>query len=391
MKFDTKAIHFAKHRKNPYNALNSPIAMSSTFCFDSVEDVQKVMNFQSNDFVYTRGNNPTLREFEEKMTQLENGAGAVAFASGMAAISSTLLSLLNPQDEVIAHKTIYGSSYSVISNLLPRYKVSSKFADLTDALNLQNAITPNTKVVYFETPANPTLDIIDIAEICKIAHKNKLKVVIDNTFATPCLTNPLDLGCDVVVHSSSKYLCGHGDALGGVAISKDLEYINKLKFDYMCELGGVMSPFNAFLTLRGIKTLGLRMERHCESAKKIAEFLNNHPTVQNVSYPGLTNFKNHEIADKQMSGKFGAIISFEIKGGLDRAVKFANELDIFSLAVSLGDCESLIEVPAAMTHFCYPQEELAKFGLTPSMIRLSIGLEDCDDLIIALDNALNSK
>ena len=391
MKFDTKAIHSQKHKKNPHNALNSPIAMSSTFCFDSVEDVQKVMNFQSNDYVYTRGNNPTLREFEEKMAQLENGTAAVAFASGMAAISSTLLSLLQPNDEVIAHKTLYGSSYNVIASLLPKYSVTSKFVDLTDASNLQTAITPNSKVIYFETPANPSLDIIDIAEICKIAREHNLKVVIDSTFATPYLTNPLDLGADVVVHSSSKYLCGHGDALGGVAISKDLEYINKLKFDYMCELGGVMSPFNAFLTLRGIKTLGLRMERHCQSAKKIAVFLSNHPHVKSVSYPGLKLFKNHEVAKKQMSSKFGAIISFEVKGGLERAIKFANDLKIFSLAVSLGDCESLIEVPAAMTHFCYPQDKLKDFGLTPSMIRLSIGLEDCDDLIDALDNALNNN
>ncbi len=388
MEFDTKAIHPPQKEKTFCNALNSPITLSSTFSFDSIQAVQKVMSFQSDDYVYTRGNNPTLRELENKLSQLEGGAGAVAFASGMAAISSVLISLLAPADEVIAHRTLYGSSHSVIEKLLPRYHISAKILDLTDLDNLSKNIGDKTKVIYFETPANPNLDIIDIEKVCQIAKEHKIKVVIDNTFASPYLTNPLLLGADVVVHSASKYLCGHGDAIAGVAVAKDATYINKLKFDYMCELGGVLSPFNAFLILRGIKTLGLRMERHCSSAQKVAEFLANHPKVKSVSYPGLTSFPQHSLAKKQMSGKFGGMISFETEGGLASAQKLADNIQLFKLAVSLGDCESLIEVPAAMTHFCYPQDQLKQFGLTPSMVRLSIGLEAPQNLIKALSQAL---
>ncbi len=390
MKFDTKTIHPSKKEKTFCNALNSPIAMSSTFTFDSIDDVQKVMSFQSDDFVYTRGNNPTLRELENKLSLLEDGAGAVAFASGMAAISCVLLSLLSPNDELIAHRTLYGSAHSVINKLLPKYKIVPKIRDLTDLSLLQKAITPKTKVIYFETPANPNLDVIDIREICQIAQDAKIAVVIDNTFATPYLTKPLNLGADVVVHSASKYLCGHGDAIGGIAVAKDTEYLADLKFNYMCELGGVLSPFNAFLILRGIKTLGLRMEKHCSSAQKVAEFLTNHPKVEKVIYPGLPSFAYHQLAKEQMCNMFGGIVSFEVKGGLSAAQKLANNIELFKLAVSLGDCESLIEVPAAMTHFCYPQHELANFGLTSSMVRLSIGLEDPTDLIDALKKALSN-
>ncbi len=322
------------------------------------------------------------------MSQLEDGAGAVAFASGMAAISSVLLSLLASGDEIIAHRTLYGSSHSVICKLLPKYKITPKILDLTKLSDLENHISAATKVIYFETPANPNLDIIDIQKICQIAKAHKIFVVIDNTFATPYLTQPLNLGADVVVHSASKYLCGHGDSIGGIAIAREKDYINDLKFNYMCELGGVLSPFNAFLILRGIKTLGLRMQKHCDSALKVAEFLVEHPKVQNVRYPGLHDFVQHDLAKKQMSGKFGGIISFETKGGLQSAKILADNIQLFKLAVSLGDCESLIEVPAAMTHFCYPQDKLADFGLTPSMVRLSIGLEDPKDLIAALGEAL---
>ncbi len=389
MKFDTKAIHPKKEEKTFCNALSSPIAMSSTFTFDSIDDVQKVMSFQSDDFVYTRGNNPTLRELENKLSLLEDGAGAVAFASGMAAITSVLLSFLSPGDEVIAHRTLYGSAHSVISKLLPKYKIVPKIRDLTDLSQLQKAITPKTKVIYFETPANPNLDVLDIKKICQISQATKIAVVVDNTFATPYLTKPLNLGAAVVVHSASKYLCGHGDAIGGIAVAKDANYLADLKFNYMCELGGVLSPFNAFLILRGIKTLGLRMDKHCSSAQKVAEFLLKHPKVKSVSYPGLPCFPHHSLAKEQMSDKFGGIISFETKGGLAAAKKLADSITLFKLAVSLGDCESLIEVPAAMTHFCYPQDKLSDFGLTPSMVRLSIGLEDPRDLISALELALS--
>lgn len=386
--FDTRTIHGGSTGENPSNALNPPIFQTSTFVFNDIDHVEKVMSFQSDDYVYTRGNNPTLRLFENRMAELEHGEGAVAFASGMAAISSVLFSFLEPNDNVIVNKTLYGSSYSVVTKLLPRYGVEHKIRDLTNLEKLKEAIDENTKLIYFETPSNPNLSIIDIKKVVEIARKRDIKVVVDNTFASPYFQNPLELGADVVVHSATKYICGHGDVVGGVAISKDNDYIQRLKFDYMCEFGGVMSPFDAWLLLRGLKTLGLRMRQHEKNAVEVANFLNNHPKVKTVMYPGLENFKGHNIAKEQMNG-FGAMISFEIDGGLEEAIKFVESVKLAQLAVSLGDCETLIEVPAAMTHRGYPNEKLKEFGLTESMVRISVGLEDSKDIIEDLEQALN--
>lgn len=387
--FETRTIHAGNKGKNANNALNPPIFQTSTFVFDNIEHVEKVMSFESDDYVYTRGNNPTLRLFEDRMAALEEGKGAVAFASGMAAISSVLFSLLKPGDNLIANKTLYGSSYNVVNKVLPQYKVNSKMVDLSDEARLLEVIDENTRVIYFETPANPNLMIMDIKNICRIAKKKGVKVVVDNTFATPCFQNPLVLGADVVVHSATKYISGHGDAIGGVAISQDEDYIQSLKFDYMCEFGGVMSPFNAWLLIRGLKSLSVRMKQHEENAIKVAEFLKRHPRIKSVFYPGLEDFKGHKIAKEQMSG-FGAMISFEVDGDLEDAKKVVNSVKLAQLAVSLGDCETLIELPAAMTHRGYPNEELIEFGLTESMIRISIGLENFKDIIEDLDNALKS-
>ena len=385
-RFDTKTIHGGITKKNPENALNPPIFQTSTFTFDSIEHVEKVMSFQSDDYVYTRGNNPTLRLFENRMAELEYGEGAVAFGSGMAAISSVLFSFLKPNDNVIVNKTLYGSSYSVVTKLLPEYNVNHKIVDLTNIEEFKKAIDGNTKLVYFESPSNPNLEIIDIREISKIAHEKNIKVVVDNTFASPYFQNPLLLGADVVVHSATKYICGHGDVVGGVAISQNNNYIQSLKFDYMCEFGGVMSPFDAWLLLRGLKTLGVRMRQHEENAMAVAKFLENHPKVKKVNYPGLESFKGHDTAKEQMNG-FGAMISFELDGDLKDAIKFVENVKLAQLAVSLGDCETLIELPAAMTHRGYPTEKLEKFGLTESMIRISVGLEDKADIIEDLEQA----
>jgi len=323
------------------------------------------------------------------MAILEEGAGAVAFSSGMAAISSVLFSLLKPGDNVIAHRTLYGSTYNVVTNLLPQYGVNSKLVDLKDVDGLLDLIDENTKVIYFETPSNPDLTVLDIYRICNIAKEKGVKVVVDNTFATPYFQKPLTLGADVVVHSATKYICGHGDVVGGVAVAKDLDYIHYLKFDYMCEFGGVMSPFNAWLLLRGLKTLPIRMREHEKNAMEVAKYLNSHPKIKKVNYPGLKDFDGHEIAKKQMSG-FGAVISFEVDGSLEDAKKLVNSVELIKLAVSLGDCETLIELPAAMTHRGYPKDELKRFGLTESMLRISVGLEHYEDIIEDLDRALSS-
>ena len=386
--FNTRAIHDGGERYNSKNALNPPIYQTSTFTFRDTDHVKKVMSFESDDYVYTRGNNPTLRLLENKIASLENGKAAVAFSSGMAAISSTLFSLLSPGDNVIINKTLYGSTFTVATKLLPKYKVGYKVCDLTDIVTLESKIDENTKVIYFETPANPNLGIIDIQKVSEIAKKHDIKVVVDNTFATPYLQRPLDLGADVVVHSATKYLSGHGDVVAGISVSKDLEYIHRLKFDYMCEFGGVMSPFNGWLILRGIKTLGIRMDRHVENAKKVVEFLKTHGAVKEVYYPGDENFKGHDIAKKQMKD-FGAIISFEVNGDIESAKKVIDNMNLAKLAVSLGDCETLIELPAAMTHLGYDREKLKEFGLTDTMIRISVGIEDCEDIIYDLNQALN--
>ena len=383
--FDTLTIH--GREDNPFKAVNPPLFMTSTFSFDSLEHADEVFSFARSDYVYTRGNNPTLRLLEEKMAVLEEGTDAVAFSSGMAAISSVLLSLLEPGDEVIAHRTVYGSSYNVLAQVLPRYQIKCRFLDLTRIENLREAMNEKIKVIYLETPANPNLEIIDLAAVSAVAKKWGAKLVVDNTFATPYFQKPLLHGADVVVHSATKYISGHGDVLGGIAVSGDQEYIHRLKFGYMCELGGVMSPFNGWLLLRGLKTLGLRMRQHESNANQVARFLLSHPKVEKVLYPGLPDFPGHEIAKKQMTG-FGGMISFEVKGGLVPSKKLVNSLQLIKIAVSLGDAETLVEHPAAMTHRGYPKEALSQFGLTESMIRLSIGLEDPEDIINDLEQSL---
>ena len=382
---DTLTIHGGEDY--PFKAVNPPLFMTSTFSFDSLEHADEVFSFARSDYVYTRGNNPTLRLLEEKMAVLEEGTDAVAFSSGMAAISSVLLSFLEPGDEVIAHRTVYGSSYNVLAQVLPRYQIKCRFLDLTRIENLREAMNEKIKVIYLETPANPNLEIIDLAAVSAVAKKWGAKLVVDNTFATPYFQKPLLHGADVVVHSATKYISGHGDVLGGIAVSGDQEYIHRLKFGYMCELGGVMSPFNGWLLLRGLKTLGLRMRQHESNANQVARFLLSHPKVEKVLYPGLPDFPGHEIAKKQMTG-FGGMISFEVKGGLVPSKKLVNSLQLIKIAVSLGDAETLVEHPAAMTHRGYPKEALSQFGLTESMIRLSIGLEDPEDIINDLEQSL---
>lgn len=386
--FDTLSIHAGGCGKNANNALNPPIYQTSTFIFDDIEHVERIMSFECDDCVYTRGNNPTLKLLEEKMAALENGKGAIAFASGMAAISSTLFSLLRPGDNLITNRTIYGSSYNVVSKVLPKYNISYKVADMENLDSMVELIDENTKVIYFETPSNPNLSIVDIKKVVAIAKEHNLKVVIDNTFATPYFQRPLELGVDVVVHSATKYICGHGDVIAGIAVARDEEYLHKLRFDYLCEFGGVMSPFNAWLLLRGLKTLGVRMRAHESNAIALADYLEKHEKVVKVMYPGLKSFKNHQIACEQMSG-FGAMISFEVVGGMEEAKKLVNNVSLAKLAVSLGDCETLIEVPSLMTHRGYPKERLEEFGFKENMVRISVGLENIEDIIADIDFALS--
>ena len=394
---DTRDLHFASKcihgRDVPGDSsrgIAPPIHMASSFSFESIAHAEEVMDFRSADYVYTRGNNPTLRLFETKMAELEGGSAAVAFASGMAAISTVLLSILQPGERLLTHTTLYGSSHTVVSTLLPRYGISTIRAELFSTEAVEAAFSENglIRAVFFETPANPTLDMIDIAAVAEIAHRHGAIVVVDNTFATPFLQKPLQCGADIVVHSATKYINGHGDALGGVAVTGDSGYGFTLKFDYMCELGGVMSPFNAWLMLRGIKTLPLRMERHCSNAAAVADFLAGHPAVVSVRYPGLPGSTGSDLIPRQML-LGGGMISFEVRGGLEAAVRCIDALQYITTAVSLGDCETLIQLPAAITHRGYDRSELQAFGLSESMIRISVGLEHVDDIIRDLDQALS--
>ena len=384
--FDTLSIHAAE-QEDQNQSLNAPIYMTSTFTFTDLQQAEDTFSFKRRAYVYTRGGNPTINLFEQRLATLENGADGVAFSSGMAAVSSVIMSFAAAGDSVLAHRNLYGSTFGFLNHLITNYGIKTQFIDMTDLNIVEESITPETRVIYLETPTNPALEIIDIEGLCEIAHSKGVKVVVDNTFATPVFQKPLDSGADVVLHSATKYISGHGDVVGGFATSKDFDYIQKLKFGYMCELGGVLSPFNAWLLLRGMKTLGLRMERHEKNATAIANFLRAQKEVVKTSYPGFEDHPGHELAARQMNG-FGGIISFELDGPRENAEKFVRNLKLIKLAVSLGDAETLVEVPAMMTHRDYPEEELHKFGFSARTVRISAGLEHHEDILEDIENAL---
>ena len=381
MGFATKQIHAGKE-KNAAGALCTPIYQTSTFEFDTVEQGGARFAGEEEGYIYTRLGNPTTTAMEKTIAALEHGEAALAAASGMGAITATLWTLLSAGDEIVADETLYGCTFSLMSSRLPKFGVKVRFVDMSDTANLRDALSDKTKIVYFETPCNPNLKIIDIEEVARIAHdyNSDIQVIVDNTFATPYLQKPLDLGADIVVHSVTKYLNGHGDVIAGVVVGK-ADFISECM---MCGIkdmtGAVMSPFNAFLITRGLKTLDIRMERHCANAMKIARFLHDHPAVEKVYYPGLEDFEGYEIAKKQMKLP-GAMMSIELKGGRERVGAALNKLKLATIAVSLGNCETLVEHPATMTHFPYSAEELKEAGISEGLVRINVGLEDPDDVI----------
>lgn len=384
----TQCIHGYEMEEFPYRAMSMPIVQSSNFTFDNISQVMEAMGSDEDDYVYTRGGNPTIKVFEQLMATLEKGKYAVGFSSGMGAISSVIMSLLEAGDEIIINHTLYGNTFNFVTKTLKQYGIHHKIVDLQKTKDLESYISPATKVIYFESPDNPLLGVIDIEKVCEIAKKHDLKVVIDNTFATPYHQNPLQLGVDVVVHSASKYICGHGDVVGGVAISNDKGYIDRLRFQYMCLFGSVISPFDAWLLIRGLKTFSARMERHNKNAQKVVEFLLDHPKIEKVYYPGIETEPSYDIAKKQMKNGFGGIVSFEIKGSYEDAVRFVEHVNLSKLAVSLGDCDTLVEVPVVMTHKGYSQSVLDSMGIKENLIRMSIGLEDSDDIINDISEGL---
>ena len=368
-------------------ALSVPIYQSAVFTFESAEQGAAIFAKEKKGYFYTRLGNPTIEAFEDKMAYLEGGEAACAFASGMAAISGTVLSICNAGDEIIAVYPIYGCSYSFMVDVLPRWNIKVKWAKSNDFLtNAKKLITKKTKLILIESPVNPTVDIIDIKESVKLAHQNKALFAIDNTFATFYNQKPLQLGADIVIHSATKYISGHGDTVGGIVIGEK-DFIAYMKDYTIRDLGGILSPFNAWLLLRGLRTMAVRMEAHNRNGMEVAKFLANHPKVTWVKYPGLKSRPEYEIAKKQMSG-FSSMIAFELKGGRKAGQILMNSIKLCICAVSLGDAATLIEHPASMTHSSYSKEALRQSGISEGLVRMSVGIEDSRDIIADLEQAL---
>lgn len=386
--FATRAIHFGYDPQTEKGALTPPVHMTSTFCFETAEAGGDMFAGEREGYFYSRVSNPTLDLLEHRLASLEEGEAALATASGMGAITALLWTLLKSGDEIVIDKTLYGCTFAFMRHGLSRFGVKVIHADLTDPQNLVSALSDKTRVVYFETPANPNMRLVDIAAICEIAHKKNVQVVVDNTYATPYLCRPLTFGADFVVHSATKYLGGHGDLVAGCVVGRGEEMMNVRLFGLKDMTGAVLSPMNAMLVMRGLKTLSLRMDKHCENAMHIARLLEDHPAVSQVSYPGLESFSQHDLAQKQMD-KPGGMIAFEVNGGLEGGIAMMNGLKLIQRAVSLGDTESLIQHPASMTHSAYTAEERAEYLISDGLIRLSVGLEDVRDIEEDLLQALN--
>lgn len=378
MKFGTKAIHAGVEPDPTTGAIMTPIYQTSTYVQRSPGDHKG--------YEYSRTHNPTRTQLQNALAALENGKHGLCFATGMASIDA-VIKMLAPGDEVIATNDLYGGTYRIFTKIFQNYGIKFHFISMADISNIEKYVNENTKLIWVETPTNPLLNIIDIKGAAAIAKKHNLKLVVDNTFATPYLQTPLDLGADIVMHSLTKYMGGHSDVVMGALIVKDDELHEKLAFIQNAS-GGTPGPQDCFLILRGLKTLHLRMQRHCENGRKIAEFLKNHPKVEKVFWPGFEEHQNHAIAKDQMRD-FGGMISFVLKGDkMEDAIKTLEKFHFFALAESLGGVESLCGHPASMTHASIPREERMKGGLSDSLIRLSVGVEDVEDLIEDLKQAI---
>ena len=387
--FSTRAIHHGYNPADHQGALVPPIYTSATFAFPDVAYGARCFTGEEAGYFYTRIANPTLALLESRLTSLEQGAGAVVFGSGMGAITATLWSMLEPGDEVLADLTLYGCTFAFMAHGLTRFGVIVRHVDMTDPQNVAQAMGPQTRVVYFESPANPNMRLVDIEAVSAIAHQGGAKVVVDNTYCTPYLQQPLLLGADVSVHSMTKYLGGHGDLTAGAAIFADAELAQRVRLYGLKDMtGAVMSAQDAHLVMRGLKTLTLRMDRHCQSAQTVAEMLERHPATEVVHFPGLPSFAQHALAKRQMR-QFGGMIAFELKGGLAAGISFMDALQLVTRAVSLGDAETLAQHPASMTHSAYTPEERAVHGISDGLVRLSIGLEDIADVLADIAQALD--
>lgn len=385
--FSSRAIHHGYDPAENMGALTPPMHMASTFAFESAEQGGAIFAGEQPGYFYSRISNPTLDLLEQRLASLEGAEAAVATASGMGAITAVMWTLLQAGDEIITDKTLYGCTFAFFRHGLGKFGIKVTHVDLTDHSALEAAMNDRVKVVYFETPANPNMRLVDIAGVAEIAHAGGATVVVDNTYATPALTRPVELGADIVVHSATKYLGGHGDLVGGM-VAGDAETMQRVRLEGLKDMtGAVMSPFTATLIMRGLKTLSLRMERHSQTALAVAKWLEAQPQVSAVYYPGLESFAQHDLASRQMALP-GGMIAFDLADGYDQGIRFMNRLEMIVRAVSLGDAETLIQHPASMTHSTYTPEERAEHGIGEGLLRLSVGLEDAEDIFADLAQAL---
>ncbi|HAY3550236.1 cystathionine gamma-synthase [Elizabethkingia meningoseptica] len=382
MKFNTKVIHGNQHAEPHTGSVNVPVFLTSTFAQKSPGQLRA-------GYEYSRGANPTRQALEDSLASIENGARGLAFGSGLAAIDC-VLKLLNPGDEVIAVDDLYGGTYRMFTRLFEKYQLKFTFVNFDDVSKISALLTDKTRLIWLETPTNPLMKLVDIKAVADIIKEKDILLAVDNTFASPYLQQPLDLGADIVMHSATKYLGGHSDVVAGALVAKTEELGEKLHFIQFAS-GGILGPHDSYLVLRGIKTLALRMQRHSENGIKIAQFLEKHPDVEQVFFPGLESHPQFELAKRQMKD-FGGMVSFTFKSGKkEDAVKFLENLQVFTLAESLGGVESLANHPAMMTHASIPAEKRAELGITDDLVRLSVGIEDAEDLLQDVEQALATK
>ena len=385
MHIETDVVHGGQHPDKATGALSPPIYQTSIFVFKDADHGARLFKREEKGHIYTRLSNPTLDLLAQKIAFLESAEAGLISASGLAAIFNVIVAVVKAGENVVSDDTIYGGTFTLFKNVLSRLGIDVIFVDTTETESIEKAINEKTRLLFIETPANPTLKIIDIAKCVEVARANSLPLCVDNTFATPYLQRPIELGADIVVHSATKYFGGHGDIVGGVAVGKQ-DFIDAM-WTSAKDIGASISPFNAWLILRGLKTLAVRMDRHCDNAMQIAQFLNRQDKVEKVYYPGLKSHPGHETAKKQMSG-FGGMVGFDLKGGMQAGKTLMNSIKLCTLAVSLGDVDTLVEHPASMSHCGYSEKDLLESGIKPGFVRLSVGIEHIDDLLEDLEQAL---
>ncbi|MGE7602722.1 methionine gamma-lyase [Peribacillus sp. NPDC097675] len=382
---ETAVIHEGYDSKEHLGSLTTPLFQTSTFTFDTAEQGENRFAGLEDGYIYSRLGNPTVRVLEEKIAALEGGEAGLAFSSGMAAVSAVLFALTKADDHILCSKGLYGCTFGLLQLMEEKYRITHDFCEMETEEQVRGMIRPNTTCIYVETPINPTMKMIDLAMVMKVAKEYGVPVVVDNTFSTPYLQRPLEFGCDIVLHSATKYLCGHGDIVAGLIVGKR-DFINQVAMTTQKDIGGVISPFDAWLLLRGLKTLPIRMDRHTANATEIFRMLKEHPRVKAVYYPGDVESQDYRITEKQMKSG-GGMISFEIEGTKQDAQKFLNNLKLIKIAVSLGDAETLIQHPATMTHSAIPKESRELMGINDQLIRLSVGLESWHDIWTDLEQA----